>query len=142
MKLNRSGEDYLKAILALTLEKGRVRSSDIAKHLTVTKPSVSNAVRSLKEAGYLTMDEHKNILLTEHGRETAEQVFERNRVIKETLVFIGVEPEIAERDACRIEHDLSGQTFDILKKLWENHHDHNNIENRRHDVRDVRSACP
>ena len=113
----------MKVILVLTLERGRVRSSDIAKRLTVTRPSVSNAVRSLKEAGYLMMDEHKNILLTEQGRETAKQVFERNRVIKETLVFIGVEPEIAERDACRIEHDLSGQTFDMLKKFWENHID-------------------
>ena len=137
MKLNQSGEDYLKAILVLTLEKDRVRSSDIAKYLTVTRPSVSNAVHSLEEAGYLMMDEHKNILLTEHGREAAEQVYERNRVIKETLVFIGVDPEIAERDACRMEHDISRQTFDMLKKLWENNHDQNNIKDRRHDVRDV-----
>ena len=119
MKLNRSGEDYLKAILALKLEKGKVRSSDIAKYLQITRPSVSCAVRSLKEGGFLMMDEHKNLILTEHGQEAAKEVYERNRVIKETLVFIGVEPEIAEQDACRIEHDISRQSFDIMKKLWE-----------------------
>ena len=121
MKLNRSGEDYLKAILALKLEKVNVRSSDIAKYLNVTRPSVSKAVRSLEGGGFLTMDKDKNILLTANGQEAAEQVYERNRVIKETLVFIGVEPEIAELDACRIEHDISSQSFNILKKLWENY---------------------
>ena len=119
MKLNRSGEDYLKAILALKQEKDKVRSSDIAKCLSVTRPSVSNAVRSLKEGGFLMMDENKNIFLTEHGLKAAKQVYERHRVIKETLVFIGVEPGIAEQDACRIEHDMSRQSFEILKKLWE-----------------------
>ena len=111
----------MKAILALKLEKDNVRSSDIAKYLNVTRPSVSRAVRSLKEGGFLTMDKHKNILLTGNGQAVAKQVYERNRVIKETLVFIGVEPEIAELDACRIEHDISSQSFNILKKLWENH---------------------
>ncbi len=121
MKLNRSGEDYLKAILALKLEKVNVRSSDIAKYLNVTRPSVSKAVRSLEGGGFLTMDKDKNILLTANGQEAAEQVYERNRVIKEVLVFFGVEPGIAELDACRIEHDISSQSFNILKKLWENY---------------------
>ncbi len=121
MKLNRSGEDYLKAILALKLEKDNVRSSDIAKYLNVTRPSVSKAVRSLEEGGFLTMDKNKNILLTGNGQAAAKQVYERNRVIKEVLVFFGVEPGIAELDACRIEHDMSSQSFSILKKLWENY---------------------
>ena len=119
MELSRSGEDYLKAVLALKREKGKVRSSDLAERLNVTKPSVCKAVRSLKAGGFLMMDENKSIRLTEVGQETAEQVCERNRVIKETLVFLGVEPGIAEQDACRMEHDMSSQSFDILKKLWE-----------------------
>ncbi len=117
MKLNRSGEGYLKAIMALKQKKDKVRSSDIAKYMNVTKPSVSNAVRSLKEGGFLMMDENKNILFTERGQEAAKQVYERNHVIKEMLVFIGVEPEIAGQDACRIEHDISSQSFEIVKAL-------------------------
>ena len=109
----------MKAILTLKLDNGIVRSSDVAKYLHFSRPSVSCAIRSLTEGGFLMMDEHKNIILTERGQEAAKEVYERNRVIKEALVFIGVEPEIAEEDACRIEHDMSRQSFDMLKKLWE-----------------------
>lgn len=117
MELNRSREDYLKTILMLERKKGVVRSSEVAKHLKVTRASVSYAVRYLKEDGFLTMDEHKTLHFTDRGREAAKQVFERHRVIMEGLIYLGVEPETAEQDACRIEHDISGKTFDKLKEL-------------------------
>ena len=119
MELNRSREDYLKTILMLELEKGTVRSMDVAKRLNVTRASVSNAVRTMKEDGFLAMDEHRMLCLTDLGRETAEQIYERHRVIRDVLILLGVEPEFAEEDACRIEHDVSGQTFDRLRELLE-----------------------
>ncbi len=118
MDLHRSGEDYLKTMLVLQQERGEIRSSEVAKCLNVTRPSVSYAVRILKEGGFLTMDKSRKIRLTDLGQQTAEQVYERHCVIKEVLMRFGVEPEIAEQDACRIEHDISRQTFEKLKKLW------------------------
>ena len=121
MELNRSREDYLKTILMLEREKGVVRSSEVAKHLNVTRASVSYAVRYLKEDGFLTMDEHKTLCFTERGREAAEQVYERHRVIRDALIYLGIEPETADQDACRIEHDISGKTFEKLKELCGEH---------------------
>ena len=119
MRLHRSGEDYLEAILILEHKRGYVRSLDVAQQLSVTKPSVSNATRLLKEGGFLTMDEEKLIHLTELGREVAESIYERHCILTEGLIFLGVEPETAEQDACRIEHDLSRQSFEKLKEYWE-----------------------
>ena len=119
MRLHRSGEDYLEAILILEHKRGYVRSLDVAQQLSVTKPSVSNATRLLKEGGFLTMDEEKQIHLTELGREVAESIYERHCILTEGLIFLGVEPETAEQDACRIEHDLSRQSFEKLKEYWE-----------------------
>ena len=121
MDLHRSGEDYLKTMLVLQQSRGEIRSSEVAKCLNVTRPSVSYAVRVLKEGGFLTMDKSRKICLTDLGRQVAEQVYERHCVIKGVLMRFGVEPEIAEQDACRIEHDISRQTFDKLKGLWEKH---------------------
>ena len=119
MRLHRSGEDYLEAILILEQKHGYVRSSDVAEQLSVTKPSVTHATRLLREGGFLTMDEDKLIHLTELGREVAESIYERHCILTEGLIFLGVDPEAAEQDACRIEHDISCGTFEKLKEYWE-----------------------
>ena len=119
MRLHRSGEDYLEAILILEQKRGYVRSSDVAEQMNVTKPSVTNATWLLREGGFLTMDEEKLIHLTELGREVAGSVYERHCILTEGLIYLGVDPETAEEDACRIEHELSRQSFEKLKECWE-----------------------
>ena len=119
MRLHRSGEDYREAILILEQKRGYVRSSDVAEQINVTKPSVTNATRLLREGGFLTMDEEKLIHLTELGREVAESIYERHCILTEGLIYLGVDPETAEQDACRIEHDLSRQSFEKLKEYRE-----------------------
>lgn len=91
----------------------------MAQQLSVTKPSVSNATRLLKDGGFLTMEEEKLIHLTELGREVAESIYERHCILTEGLIYLGVDPETAEEDACRIEHDISRETFEKLKEYWE-----------------------
>ena len=115
MELHRAGEDYLKAILILQKQNHAVRSLDVAEMLSVTKPSVSRAMKFLREGGFLTMDADKRISLTEAGREAAEQVFEKHRVLTECLVTMGVDPGIAEKDACRMEHLISPETLEQMK---------------------------
>ena len=119
MRLHKSGEDYLEAILILHNKKGSVRSIDIADYMGVSKPSISNAIKLLREGGFLIMDENKMIKLTKRGREEAERIYERHRFLTESLIAIGVSPEIAEEDACKIEHDISAETFDRLKEYSE-----------------------
>lgn len=119
MRLHRSGEDYLEAIMILEQKRGYVRSSDVAEQMNVTKPSVTNATRLLREGGFLTMDEEKLIHLTELDREVAESIYERHCILTEGLIYLGVDPETAEQDACRIEHDISRETFEKLKEYWE-----------------------
>lgn len=116
MRLHKSGEDYLEAILVLEQKNGDVRSLDLAEHMSVSKPSISNAMKLLREGGFLTMDENKLIHLTELGREVAENIYERHVLLTKTLILIGVEPAVAEQDACRVEHDISRETFDRLKE--------------------------
>ena len=116
MRLHKSGEDYLEAILILHNKKGSVRSIDIADYMGVSKPSISNAIKLLREGGFLIMDENKMIKLTKRGREEAERIYERHRFLTESLIAIGVSPEVAEEDACKIEHDISDETFDAIKK--------------------------
>ncbi len=111
MKLNRSGEDYLKTILILEGQNDSVRSVDVAEYLHFSKPSVSNAIKLLQEGGYLTMDRSKLLRLTPLGRSVAESVVRRHSVLLEALLAIGVTPETAERDACEIEHALSEESF-------------------------------
>ncbi|MBQ8074746.1 MAG: metal-dependent transcriptional regulator [Oscillospiraceae bacterium] len=119
MKLHKSGEDYLEAILVLQKKNGYVRSLDMAEYVGVTKPSISNATKLLREGGFLTMDGSKMIHLTEVGKEVAERIYERHRILTEYLTAIGVDPEIAEEDACKIEHDISKETFEKMKEHWE-----------------------
>ena len=116
MELRASGEDYLEAILVLRKQKGVVRSIDVARLLKVSKPSVSHAVATLKDGGFLTMDEDYFLHLTDIGREVAEQIYEKHRFFTERLIAAGVDPETAERDACRIEHVISDESFQCLKE--------------------------
>ena len=115
MKLHASGEDYLEAILVLHKKMGMVRSVDVARHLEVTKPSVCHAVATLKKGGFLLMDENHFLHLTDIGREVAETTYEKHRFFTDRLIEAGVDPESAERDACRIEHVISAETFERLK---------------------------
>ena len=116
-KLYASGEDYLEAVLVLQKEKGMVRSVDVARHLEVTKPSVCHAVATLRDGGFLTMDSDYFLHLTDVGREVAEQIYEKHRFFTDRLIAAGVDPETAERDACRIEHVISDESFRRLKAV-------------------------
>ena len=119
MELRASGEDYLEAILVLQKQKGMVRSVDVARHMDVSKPSVCHAVATLKNGGFLTMDDGFFLHLTNIGREVAEQIYEKHRFFTERLIAAGVDPETAEADACRIEHVISEESFRRLKAAME-----------------------
>ena len=114
-QLHASGEDYLEAILVLKRKKGMVRSVDVARHLDVSKPSVCHAVSTLKEGGFLIMDENSFLFLTDVGREVAEQTYEKHCFFTRQLVAAGVDPQTAEREACRMEHTISQRSFELLK---------------------------
>jgi len=115
MTLHQSGEDYLEAILILQEKQGNVRSIDIARHLNYSKPSVSRAVGVLRENGYITVSEEGMIHLTEQGRQVAESMYERHRLLTAWLIKLGVGEEVAAEDACKLEHDLSEESFSCLK---------------------------
>ena len=114
--LHASGEDYLEAILILHMKKGTVRSVDVARHLGVSKPSVCHAVALLKDGGFLTMEEDFSLCLTDVGREVAVSIYERHCFFTEQLIAAGVDPKVAEADACRIEHIISAESFERLKE--------------------------
>ena len=114
-KIHASGEDYLEAVLILQKQKGTVRSVDVARYLEVSKPSVCHAVATLRDGGFLTMDEDYSLHLTDVGRDVAEQTYEKHRFFTERLIEAGVNPDTAERDACRIEHVISDESFRCLK---------------------------
>ena len=116
MKIQKSSEDYLEAMLMLREEHGYIRSVDIASHLGVTKPSVSYATKRLRENGYITMDKDGLITLTDSGLEIAARIYERHKVLTQLLISLGVSAETARADACKIEHDLSVETFDVIRE--------------------------
>lgn len=120
MKLHESPEDYLETILILSEENESVRSVDIAAHLGFSKPSVSVAMKKLKESGYISMDRYGKVVLTDLGREIASHVYEKHQVISGWLISIGVSTETALNDACRIEHVLSEESFEKIKELYDN----------------------
>ena len=120
MKLHASGEDYLETILVLQKKRGMVRSVDVARHMEVSKPSVCHAVATLRDGGFLTMDEDHFLHLTDVGREVAEKIYERHCFFTEQLIAAGVNPETAEADACRIEHIISDESFSKLKESVNN----------------------
>ena len=115
-KSEESMEDYLETILILRQKNGKVRSIDIVGELGYTKASVSVAMKGLREKNFITMDEVGYIELTDSGLEKAEKVLERHNLLAECLIKIGVSEKVAMEDACRIEHDISDETFEALKK--------------------------
>ena len=118
MKLHAAGEDYLEAILVLQKKQGMVRSVDVARYMEVSKPSVCHAVAILRDRGFLTMDSDYFLHLTDVDREVAEQIYEKHRFFTDRLIEVGVDPEIAERDACRMEHVISQESFERLRDAY------------------------
>lgn len=117
MKLQRAGEDYLEAMLFMKEKHGYIRSVDIADYLGVTKPSVTYSTKRLRENGYITMDKEGLITLTETGMAVAMKMGQRHKTLTAFLVSLGVDPEVAEADACKIEHDVSEETFRAICRL-------------------------
>ncbi len=116
MKIRKSSEDYLETMLVMQERHGYIRSIDIATELNVTKPSVSYATKRLRENGYIIMDKEGLITLTEKGLEIAENMYERHRLLTQFFVRLGIDEKIAREDACKIEHDLSDETFQAIKR--------------------------
>lgn len=122
MGIHESGENYLETILILQKKNGSVRSIDIANELDYTKASISRAMSILKKVGYITMENSGNILLTDLGKQKANEIYERHQVIKKYLVHaLNIEEDIADTDACRIEHVISRNSFDKIKIWVETH---------------------
>ena len=117
--LHASGEDYLEIILVLQKKLGMVRSVDVARHMEVSKPSVCHAVATLRDGGFLMMDEDHFLHLTDVGREVAERIYERHCFFTEQLIAAGVDPKTAEADACRIEHTISQDSFEKIRRAHE-----------------------
>lgn len=116
MRIRESAEDYLEAILVLSQKGGGVRSVDIASMLGVSKPSVSHAMKLLREDGYIAMDRYGTVTLLDKGAEIAGQIYERHNVLTKMLEGLGVSPETARADACKLEHDLSPESFQKIKE--------------------------
>ena len=116
MHIQESGEMYLETILILSERLEYVRSVDIGEHMGYSKPSVSRAVGLLKNGGFINVDTSGHITLTDAGRERAQKVLERHRILTSVLTSIGVSKETASEDACKIEHVLSDETFEAIKK--------------------------
>ena len=116
MKIQESAENYLETILMLEQSKGRVRSIDIAVELGFSKPSVSVAMKQLRENGYVEMTDGNFLLLTDKGREIAQRMYERHTLLTDWLVFLGVDRKTAAADACRIEHVVSQESFEIIRE--------------------------
>ena len=116
MKIHESAENYLETILVLQQRKGSVRSIDIANELEFSKPSVSVAMKNLRLNGYIEMDPSGQIHLLPEGRAIAEGVLEKHRMMTAFLTALGVSPEVAAEDACRIEHVLSNESFEAIKE--------------------------
>ena len=116
MKIQESAENYLEAILILMQKNGQVRSIDVAHYTGFSKPSISRAVGLLRDNGYVSIDQNGLLGLTEAGLKIAETIYERHTVLTDLLTKLGVSPETAAEDACRIEHVISAETFEKLKE--------------------------
>ena len=117
MAIHESGEDYLEAILMIKERNGNVRSIDVAHELSFSKPSDSVAMKKLKVNNYITVDENGYINLTETGQEIADKIYERHKFLTNWLTSIGVDPEVAAEDACKMEHAISSESFTAIKKF-------------------------
>lgn len=115
MHLLESGEMYLESILQLSLKQANVRSIDISEYMGYSKPSVSRAMGILRNGGYIQVDKDGFITLTDSGREIAQKIYERHTVLTQLLIRLGVSPETAAADACKMEHALSDESFDAIK---------------------------
>lgn len=115
MQIHESAENYLERILMLREQTGYVRAVDIARSLGYSKPSVSIAMKQLRENSYITIEEDGGIELTQSGLAIAERIYERHRVLTDMLMGLGVEESVAREDACRIEHDISDESFESIK---------------------------
>ena len=115
MKIQKASEDYLEAMLMMQEKHGYIRSIDIAEQLKVTKPSVSYATKRLRENGYITMDKDGLITLSDTGMEIAARMYERHKLLSKFLIKLGVNEDQAREDACKIEHDLSQESFEAIK---------------------------
>ena len=114
MKIYESAEDYLEAILKIKNQAGNVRSIDIVHELGFSKPSVSVAMKKLRENGYIDMDADGYITLLPPGEEIANRIYSRHKIMTQFLLLLGVSPEVAAEDACKMEHDISDETFDRI----------------------------
>ncbi len=119
MNIYESAEDYLEMILRLHKTKGYARAVDIANGLSVSKPSVSIAMRNLRESGYIIIDSNNHIHLTEAGMAVADRIFERHTLLTQLFIVMGVDADTAESDACKVEHDLSAVTFEAITRDYE-----------------------
>ena len=117
MKIQESAENYLETILILKNNNGAVRSIDIANELGFSKPSVSVAMKNLRENGYIEVDSSGYITLLDSGRQIAEKIYERHTTLSKWLVSLGVDAKTAAEDACRIEHIISSESFEAIKKI-------------------------
>lgn len=115
MNIHQSAEDYLEAILILQKRQGQVRSIDVVNELGFSKPSISIAMKRLRENGYIEMDGASLITLTEPGLQIAERIYSRHQLLTDFFLALGVSEQTAAQDACKIEHDLSGETFEKMK---------------------------
>ena len=116
MRIQESAENYLETIYILKRRNGAVRSIDIVNELDFAKPSVSVAMKNLRENGYVEMDANGYLSLTPKGNQIAETMYERHTLLTDWLIFLGVEPQTAAEDACRVEHVISAQSFQAIKK--------------------------
>jgi len=120
LNVHESAENYLETILILSIKGGQVRSIDIVNELEYSKPSVSVAMKNLRESGYVEIGEDGGITLTQEGRKIANTMYERHVMISDWLISLGVDPETAVQDACKMEHDMSEKSFMAIKKHIEN----------------------
>jgi len=118
VKIQESAENYLETILVLRQRIGNVRSIDIVNEMNFSKPSISYAMKQLRENGYILMDESGYITLTDKGMEIAERIYERHKVLTDYLISLGVDEDVAREDACRIEHVISPKSFEMIKKAY------------------------
>ena len=119
MSLLESGENYLEAILMLSESQDSVHAIDIVSKLGLSKPSVSIALKKLRDDGYLTIDHNNHIHLTDDGLKVANKIYERHKILTDIIIRLGVDKDTAEDDACRLEHDMSDKTWNSIKKYYE-----------------------
>ena len=116
MEIHKSAEDYLETILNLQQKQGQVRSIDVSEYMGYSKPSISRAMGLLKSGGYILMDKDGYITLTQEGAEMAQKIYERHTILSGLLIRLGVSRETAAEDACRLEHAISDESFEAIKR--------------------------